>query len=130
MIDYEVKIFNNVYEVAAPLCAPKRFVSTPIDSYAKLPAASLYESNSRTVRNRQSSTPIENMARITYELNVVAATKAKCREIYKAIDDRMISMNFIRVSGNYITYPDNLQVVRYVADYEAVVDRDGNLYRT
>ena len=129
MIDYEVKIFNNVHEVVAPLCANNRFVSTPIESYTNLPAASLYEMDNRTVKERQSSTPVENFARIYYQLDVVAGTKAKCREIYKAADDRMISLNFVRESGNYITYPDNVKIVRYVARYMAVADADGNLYR-
>ena len=129
MIDYEVKIFNRAYAVAAPLCAKDRFVSTPITDYAKVPAASLYEMDSRTYRYRQSSTPVENFSEITYQLDVVASTKSKCRTIFAAIDDEMISMNFSRLSGQYITYPDNTNVVRYVARYEAIVDRDGNLYR-
>ena len=129
MIDYEVKIFNNVYEVASPLCAANRFVSTPIESYTNLPAASLYEMDTRTVRERQSSTPVENFSRVTYQLDVVASTKAKCRAIFKAIDDRMISLNFSRESGNYITYPDNVKVVRYVARYGAEIDSEGNIYR-
>ena len=129
MIDYEVKIFNEVYPVAAPLCAKNRFVSTQIESYTNLPAASLYEMDNRTVRMLQSSTPVENFSSIYYQLDVVASTKAKCREIYKAIDDKMISMNFSRESGNYITYPDNVKVVRYVARYQAYIDRDGNIYR-
>lgn len=129
MIDYEVKIFNNVYEVASPLCASKRFVSTPIQSYTNLPAASLYEMDSRTVQSRQSSTPKENFSRVTYQLDVVAETKTKCREIYKAIDDRMIALNFTRISGTYITYPGNAKIVRYVARYEAEIDSEGNIYR-
>ena len=129
MIDYEVKVFNNVHEAVAPLCAKNRFVSTQILSYTNLPAASLFELDNRTVRNRQSSTPTENFARISYQLDVVAKTKAKCREIFSIADDRMISMNFTRVSAQYITYPDNTEFVRYVARYEAIVDQDGNLYR-
>lgn len=129
MIDYEVKIFNNVQPVAAPLCAKDRFLSAPIADYTSLPAASLYEMNSRTVKDAQTSTPIENRARITYQLDAVAKTKLKCRELYKAIDDRMIAMNFSRISGNYVTYPDDAGIIRYVARYEAEVDRDGNLYR-
>lgn len=129
MIDYEVKIFNSVHEVAAPLCAKNRFLSTQILSYTNLPAASLFEMGNRTVRERQSSTPGENYARISYQLDAVAKTKAKCREIFKAADERMISMNFSRTSADYITYPDNPEVVRYVARYEAEIDRDGNLYR-
>lgn len=130
MIDYETTIFNNVHSVASPLCAKNRFLSTPIDSYTALPAASLYEMDSRTVYQRQSSVPKENFSRVTYQLDVVAETKAKCRQIFKAIDDRMIQLNFSRESANYITYTDNMKVVRYVARYEAIVDPDGNIYRS
>ena len=129
MIDYEVKIFNNVHEVAASLCAKNRFLSTQIDSYTKLPAAALWEMDSATVRKRQSSTPAENFARVTYQGEVVAETKAKCREIFKAMDDRMIQLNFSRISGQYIAYPDNPKIFRYVARWEAEIDPYGNIYR-
>lgn len=130
MIDYEIQIFDSVHEVAAPKCAKNSFVSTPIVSYTNLPAASLYEMDNRTVRNLQSSTPVENYSRITYQMDVVAGSKKKCREIYMVMDERMIALNFTRVSGQYITYPDNPKIVRYAARYEANVDQDGNLYRT
>jgi len=130
MIDYEVKIFNNVYEVASKHVAAKRFLSTQVLDYTKLPAASLYEIDNRTLREKQSSTPIENYAKITYQLDVVAGTKSECRKIYKAIDDRMVSLNFTRNFSQCIVYPDNSKVVRYVARYEANVDADGNLYRS
>ena len=129
MNDYEVKIFSEVHPVAAPLCAQKRFVSTPILDYTNLPAASLYEMDNRTVTAMQSSTPIENFSLITYQLDVVAKTKDKCRTIFIAIDRKMISMNFNRISGQYVTYPQDPDIVRYVARYEAVVDTDGQLYR-
>ena len=130
MIDFEVKIFNNAHEAVAPLCAKNRFVSTPIDSYAKLPAASLYEIGNRTITMRQSSTPVENYAWVTYQADVVASSKAKCREIFKTLDERMISMNFSRTgSPVYITYPENSGIVRYTARYEADLDTEGNIYR-
>jgi hypothetical protein len=129
MNDYEVKIFNNVHPVAAPLCAKNKFLSTPVVDLTALPASGLWEMDNSTVRDRQTSTPAENYSLITYQLEVYAKTKSECRTMYKAIDERMLSMNFSRISGQYVTYPDNMHVVRYVARYEAVVDRDGNLYR-
>lgn len=130
MIDYEVKIFNMVYDRVAPLCAKNRFVSTIItEPPTAFPAASLIEMDNRTVRNLQSSTPIENFSLITYQLEVFATTKTKCREVFAEADEEMISMNFTRVSGAYINNADNTKVFRYVARYEAVVDPDGNLYR-
>ena len=129
MIDYEVQIFNNVYDTASSLCAKNRFLSTPIDSYALLPAASLYEMDNAVLRRAQSSTPIENFARVTYMLDIAATTKEECRTIFLAIDEKMISMNFNRISAQYITYPDNPSVVRYAVRYEAEIDADGNIYR-
>ena len=130
MIDYEVKIFNRVRGVAAPLCAQNMFVSTVItEKPTAFPAASLIEMSNTTVRSRQSSTPTENFARIMYQLEVYATSKSRCKAVYAAADEAMIGMNFTRVSGNYINVIDNTKVFRYVARYEALVDTDGNLYR-
>ena len=130
MIDYEVKIFNRVHAAAASLCAEKKFVSTIITSLpTALPAASLIEMDSRTVKELQGSTPVESHALITYQLEVYAKSKSECRAVYSAADEAMIAMNFSRISGLYINNQDNTKVFRYVARYEAVIDRDGNLYR-
>lgn len=130
MIDYEVKIFNKVFAVVAPLCANKHFVSTVItEKPTAFPAASLIEMDNSTVRDRQSSTPAENFALVTYQLDVYATTKSKCRKVFAAADGAMIAMNFSRMSGQYINNPDNTKVFRYVARYEAEIDPDGNIYR-
>jgi len=130
MIDYEVKIFNRVHAAVAPLCANKRFVSTVItEAPTAFPAASLIEINSRTVRARQSSTPTENYALVTYQLDVYATSKSKCREVYAAADDAMIAMNFSRMSGQYMNNAENTKVFRYTARYDAEIDQNGNIYR-
>ena len=130
MIDYEVKIFNRVHSAAAPLCAKNRFVSTVItEKPTSFPAGSLIEMDNTTVRDRQSSTPTENFALVTYQLTVYATTKSKCREVYAAADTEMIAMNFSRVSGQYVNMPENTKVFCYVARYEAEIDQDGNIYR-
>lgn len=130
MIDYEVKIFNKVYAKVAPLCANKKFVSTVItDKPTAFPAASLIEMDNSTVRGRQSSTPKENYALLTYQLDIYATSKGKCKEVFAAADNAMIAMNFSRMSGQYISLPDNQTIFRYVARYEAEIDTEGNLYR-
>jgi len=130
MIDYEVKIFNRAYATAAPLCANKKFVSTLItEEPTAFPAASLIEIDNRTILYRQSSTPVENYARVVYQLDVYATTKSKCRSVYAVVDDAMIAMNFTRTSGLYMDNAANTKVFRYVARYEAVIDRNGNIYR-
>lgn len=130
MIDYEAKIFNRVHAVVAPMCAEKKFVSTIItEKPTAFPAASLIEMDNSTVRRTQSSTPTENLALVTYQLEVYATTKSKCREVYAAADEVMISMNFSRMSGQYTNNSENTKVFRYVARYEAEIDPEGNIYR-
>ncbi len=130
MIDYEVKIFNRVHGKVAPLCANKKFVSTVItEKPTAFPAASLIEVSNTTVRERQTSTPVENYGRIMYQLEVFATKKSDCRNVYATADIEMISMNFTRISGDFINNLDNSGVFRYVARYEAEIDPDGNIYR-
>ena len=130
MIDREVQIFNRVHAKVAPLCANNKFVSTIItEKPTAFPAASLIEMDNRTVRKRQSSTPMENYAQVTYQLDVYATTKSKCKEVYAAADEAMIGMNFTRISGAYINALDNTKVFRYTARYQAEIDQEGNVYR-
>ena len=129
MIDYEVKIFNRVHAAVAPLCAKNKFVSKQIVSETAFPAASLIEMDNTTIRSRQSSTPKENFARITYQLDVYAMKKSDCRAVYAAADAVMIGMNFSRMSGHYNDNAGNPDIFRYTARYEADIDEDGNLYR-
>lgn len=130
MIDAEVKIFNKVHAVVAPLCAKNKFVSTIItEEPTGFPAASLIEMDNATVRSRQSSTPTENYALITYQLEVFATTKSKCREVFTVADGEMIALNFSRMSGQYVNNAGNTKVFRYVARYEAMIDPEGNIYR-
>ena len=130
MIDAEAKIFNRVYAKVAPLCANKKFVSTVIvDEPTAFPAGSLIEMDNRIVREHQSSTPVENIALITYQLDVYATSKKECRAVFMAADETMVAMNFCRISGMYINNPTNMKVFRYTARYDAEIDREGNIYR-
>ena len=129
MIDYEVQVFNRVHSAIASLCAKNKFVSKQIVSPTAFPAASLIEMDNTTVRARQSSTPGENFALITYQLDVYAQKKSDCRNVFAVADAAMIAMNFSRMSGRYIDNPGNPDVFRYTARYEAEIDPDGNIYR-
>ena len=130
MIDAEVKIFNKVHAAVAPLCADKKFVSTIIvEKPTAFPAASLIEIDNRIVREHQSSTSTENIALLTYQLDVYATSKRECRNVFMAADEAMVAMNFCRISGMYISYPSDLKLFRYTARYDAEIDQEGNLYR-
>ena len=100
MIDYEVKIFNRVHAAVSPLCAKNKFVSKQIVSETAFPAASLIEMDNTTVRSLQSSTPGENFALITYQLDVYAMKKSDCRKVFAAADEAMLGMNFSRMKNH------------------------------
>lgn len=129
MIDAELKIFNAVRPHVVSLCAQNAFKSVYDPSPTAFPAASLIELDNTTVRHRQSSTPGENFATITYEAQIYAQTKAKCREVFAALDEAMILLGFNRFSGQFIPNADNIKVFRYVARYEAEIDANGVIYR-
>lgn len=130
MIDFEVNIFDRVYRKAAPLCAKGKFVSSYVASPTAYPAGSLVELMNTTVRDRQSSTPVENFARVMYQLDVYARTKQKAKEVYKAADDEMIALGFTRTMGDFLDNADDIEIFRYTARYEAEIDNDGVIYRT
>lgn len=129
MNDYEVKIFTRVYDKVAQYCADGQFISDTPETFAKLPAGCLYEMDNSTVRRFQTSTPVENYSLITYQLEFFAGKKDTVRKLAKLADKEMIAMNFTRMSGQFIPNLDNPKIKRWVGRYEAVVDRDGNLYR-
>ena len=129
MIDFEVKIFNKVHSAVSSLCAKNGFVSKQIVKATAFPAASLIEMDNATVRKRQSSTPRENFALVTYQLDVYAMKKSDCKAVFAAADDMMLKLNFSRMSGRYIDNPGNPDVFRYTARYEAEIDKYGNIYR-
>lgn len=129
MIDYETKIFNAVRPHVIDKVASGGFKSVYVQTDEALPAVSLMEMDNSTVRKLQSSTPVENYATITYEAQIYATTRARCRDIFKALDQAMISLNFNRMTGTYVPNMDNIKVFRYVARYEANIDQNGVIYR-
>ena len=130
MIDCETKVFTRLYNVVAPKCAEGKFINDTVPDAAALPAGIAYEMDSGTVKSRQSSTPVENFARITWTLEFYAGKKATLKKIVNVADKEMLSMNFSRISGGYVPNLDNDKVKRWVGRYEVVVDKNGNMYRT
>lgn len=127
MIDGEKIIFNAFRPSVENLVAEIR--STYPKSLSRLPTCVFREMDNATVRKKQSSTPIENFARLTYEFTVYASTKAKARDVYDTGDDALIAMGFTRLSSPFTDDANNTDVVRIVGRYECVIDREGVIYR-
>ena len=129
MIDLEQDIFNALYSDVSPLCAKNGFRSVHTPAPTALPTATLFEMDNRTTRDLRSSNTQEEYATVTYEAHVYAQSKSECRKVFAALDEGMTRRNFNRFSGAYTPNLANTKVHEYVARYQAIVDRAGNIYR-
>ena len=129
MIDVESYIFNAAYDDIAPLCAKNGYRSVQGQVPTVFPAVNLYEMDNRINTDMWSNSGSDDYAILTYEAHVFANTKAECRKVAKALDDKLIRMNMTRLSGAYSPNTANSQVFEFVARYRVGVDENGVLYR-
>lgn len=129
MIDVENYIFNAAYDDIAPLCAKNGYRSVQGQVPAVFPAVNLYEMDNRINTDLWSNSGSDDYAILTYEAHVFATTKAECRKVAKALDDKLIRMNMTRLSGAYSPNTANSKVFEFVARYRVGVDENGVLYR-
>ena len=129
MMDYEQKIFNAVRPAVINLLAPDGFRNTYVRSATNLPVMSLMEMDNRTVTDRRSNSPGDDLAIIVYEAQMYAMTRKECRAIFLALDEKMMQLGFNRFSGTYVPNREDTNIFRYVARYEAMIDPNGVIYR-
>ena len=129
MIDVESYIFNAAYDDIAPLCAKNGYRSVQGQVPTVFPAVNLYEMDNRINTELWSNSGSDDYAILTYEAHVFATTKAECRKVAKALDDKLIRMNMTRLSGAYSPNTANSKVFEFVARYRVGVDENGVLYR-
>ena len=129
MIDVESYIFNAAYDDIAPLCAKNGYRSVQGQVPTVFPAVNLYEMDNRINTELWSNSGSDDYAILTYEAHVFATTKAECRKVAKALDDKLIRMNMTRLSGAYSPNTANSNVFEFVARYRVGVDENGVLYR-
>lgn len=129
MIDVETYIFNSAYDAVAPLCAKGGYRSVPTPRPTVFPTVTLFEMGNRTDAGRKTALPTEDYAILTYEAHVYANSRKECREVFSALDDELMKLNMIRISGDYSPSTVNTKVQEYVARYRVEVDREGMLYR-
>ena len=129
MIDVESYIFNAAYDDIAPLCAKNGYRSVQGQVPTVFPAVNLYEMDNRINTELWSNSGSDDYAILTYEAHVFATTKAECRKVAKALDDKLIRMNMTRLSGAYSPNTANSKVFEFIARYRVGVDENGVLYR-
>lgn len=131
MIDFSNEIFNAVAQnlrsaykgikvVGEYVAAPSAFPTVTIDETGNVPAHLDSGSNNK-------------YARVTYRVQVFSNLKSgkrkQAREIYSHVDAKLQELGLFAVT--YTTTPAiyNSEVYCITATYEAVVDRDGMIYR-
>lgn len=129
MIDYETEIFNAVYPDVAPLCAKNGFKSVHVPVPSAFPAACLFEMRNVTDTRRRTGNAKEDFAIITYEAHAYATDKAKCKEVFNALDSTMVLIGFNRISSDQIPNQSNTTVFEFVGRYQAEIDQNGVIYR-
>ena len=129
MVDVEMLVFNALYSEIAPLCANNGFRSIHTPAPTVFPTVTLFEIDNQTDRRRNSSSESEDYSILTYEAHVYATTKAKCREVFTALNSVLEKYNFNRFSGAYTPNLQNDKVHEYIARYQVRASTDGCLSR-
>ena len=133
MIDYLNEIFTtvaaSVREAHAGAVVTGEYTRQP----SKFPTVTLDETQNVTFGATVDSSDEEKYSGLTYRLQVFSnkqtGKKAEARAIFATADQVMLGMGFRRIT--YTTTPEIYESTIYsiTATYEAVVDKNGVLYR-
>lgn len=132
MIDVESKIFTPIAETLRTsfpnISVEGEYVLTP----AEFPHVTIVEADNYIDYQYLDSADTERYNTLTYEVNVYTnkpvGKKSQAKAIMKMIDDKMYSMNFIRMALTAVPNMENASIYRLVARYGAVTDGE-NIYR-
>lgn len=133
MIDY----FNEIFTVVATPVRAEHPGVTVIGEYirkpSKFPCVTLDETQNVTMGELVDSFKEEKHAGLTYRMQVFSnkkgGKKAEARAIFATADKVMLGLGFRRVT--YSTTPELYESTIYsiTATYEAVIDKNGVIYK-
>ena len=133
MIDY----FNEIFTVVATPVRAKHPGVTMIGEYirkpSKFPCVTLDETQNVTMGELVDSSKEEKHAGLTYRMQVFSnkkgGKKAEARAIFATADKVMLGLGFRRVT--YSPTPELYESTIYsiTATYEAVIDKNGVIYK-
>ena len=131
MIDFSNEIFNAVAADLRSLFMNIRVVGEFVNSPTSFPTVTIDEI--RNVPEHLDSANTNKYARLVYRVqvfsNLEGGKRAQARDIYAAVDRKMQSMGMY--CKTYTTTPAvyNAEVYSITATYEAVIDRNGMIFR-
>lgn len=133
MIDYQNEIFTDVATTVRAehegVTVTGEYIRTP----SKFPTVTLDEIENVTVASLVDSSDEENYSGLGYRLQVfsnkVGGKKAEARAVFTTADKRLCGLGFRRIT--YSTTPEIYDSTIYsiTATYEAIVDRNGVIYK-
>ena len=134
MIDYENKIFTDIYNVVTAYYPDAHVAAEEENVEPTFLALYVSVSDSYPTSQFVNSSRTENFRDLTVDINVYsnipAGRKTQAKKIIKLINDEMLAMGFTGASLNILdlTSPDNKLITRLFARYRASVDSNGIFY--
>ena len=131
MIDFSNEIFDTVAKDLRSAYKGIKVVGEYVSAPTSFPTVTIDETGNVPVH--LDSTVNNKYARVTYRVQVFSNLKSgkrgQAREIYSRVDEKLQSMGLYAVT--YTTTPAiyNSEVYCITATYEAVIDRNGVIYR-
>lgn len=134
MIDYENKIFTDIYNVVTAYY-PDAYVAAEEENVEpSFPAVYVSVADSYQTSQFVNSSRTENFRDIMVDVNVYSnlesGRKTQAKKIMKLINDEMLAMGFTGAALNVLnlTSLDNKLITRLFARYRASVDPNGIFY--
>ena len=120
MIDIESKVITDVKTALAIDYPNLPVYSTVMPIPEKFPCACVEEIDNYVCKDAMTTSRIENVAEVTYEVNVYSnkktGRKAEAKAIFQIIDTTLSDMGFIREYTKPVSL-DNGTVYQYIARY-------------
>lgn len=126
MIDCESEVYSRVATKLRESFPNINLSGEYVRSPASFPHASIVMSDNAAMRANLDSSGKENMALVTFEVNVYSnkseGKKTECKNIAKNIDETLFSMNFLRLVMTPVPNMEDATIYRIVARYQAKTD--------
>ncbi len=132
MIDCENEVYTRVVKMLREKFPGINVAGEYINSPPAFPHVSIIQSDSRPIVGKQDTSGKEVLSLVMFEINVYSnkseGKKTECKSIANAIDEKMFSMNFRRLTFKPVPNMEDATIYRIIARYS--VETDGkNFYR-
>lgn len=132
MIDIESTVFDTIARLFIAAYPHGSRYGEDVDTPTAFPCITLIESDNYTYGKSLDSEMREYHANLMYTLNIysnkVSGAKQECKAILALIDEKMISMGFVRTMKAQTKNQDT-KIFRITARYRAVVSGDHEIFR-